>query len=289
MTAEPPTTADLPVTGPEPIPVRPAGDPLGRLGELADWLTAVGTGTLGRVRLLLFAAGAPPDTTLAERLAGRCAVGLRVVDVGAAAGRMEREGALPATATRAAMAAGRQAVDEEVDAGADLLVLGDPEASDVAATIVIAALTGTEPLSAVGPPVGGDDADWMRAVVAVRDGLRRVRPDVGDPRALLARAASPELAALTGSLVQAAARRTPVVLDGVASAAAALLAHDLAPAAGGWWLAGQLGPRAAQQVALSRLGLRPVLQFGVAAPLGCGALLAVPLLRAAADLPAAPR
>ena len=84
-----------------------------------------------------------------------------------------------------------------------------------------------------------------------------------------------------GVLLAAAARRTPVVLDGPATAAAALVAARLSFRAPDWWLAGTLSPDPAHQIALTRLSLEPVLDLGLRGEDGTGALLAVPVLRAA--------
>ena len=53
-----------------------------------------------------------------------------------------------------------------------------------------------------------------------------------------------------------------------------------------WWLASHRSPEPAHAVALDRLGLEPVLDLQVRQEDGVGALLAVPVLRAAAQLAA---
>jgi nicotinate-nucleotide--dimethylbenzimidazole phosphoribosyltransferase len=102
-----------------------------------------------------------------------------------------------------------------------------------------------------------------------------------DPLALLAVAGGADFAAMAGFLVQAAVRRTPVLLDGVASAAAALVGAAVAPAAPSWWLAGHLSPEPAHRIALDRLRLKPVLELQMRLGEGSGALVALPVLRAA--------
>jgi nicotinate-nucleotide--dimethylbenzimidazole phosphoribosyltransferase len=133
----------------------------------------------------------------------------------------------------------------------------------------------------VGRGSGIDDVTWMRKLTAIRDALRRTRPFAADPLTLLAVGGGADVAALTGFLVQAAVRRTPVLLDGVVCSAAALLAAAIAPNAMDWWLAGHLSPEPAHRIALDRLGLIPVLDLGVRLGGGVGALTALPLLRAA--------
>ena len=148
----------------------------------------------------------------------------------AASGPIDAEDALTEDEVNAALAAGKSIVDEEVDAGADLLVAGDMGIGNTtAAAVLVAALTGTEPVAVVGRGTGIDDTTWMRKTAAIRDALRRAKPVTADPVALLRTVAGADIAAMAGFLAQAAVRRTPVVLDGVVSGAAALVAEELAP------------------------------------------------------------
>jgi nicotinate-nucleotide--dimethylbenzimidazole phosphoribosyltransferase len=197
-------------------------------------------------------------------------------------GRIDREDALREDEQRTAVAAGIAVADEEIDGGADLLVTGHLGAGgSTAAAALVSVLTDTEPVKVVGRGSGIDDDTWMRKAAAVRDARRRGAPARADPDRLLAVAGAADLAALAGFVLRAAARRTPVLLDGLVTTAAALVAHEAAPRVMRWWLAGQLSPEPAHLIALRRLGLDPVLDLGITAGTGCGALAAVPLLRAA--------
>ena len=197
-------------------------------------------------------------------------------------GRIDREDALALAEAEAAFAAGMAVADEEVDGGADLLIPGDlGVAGTTVAAVLVAALTDAEPVKVIGRGSGIDDRTWMRKVVAIRDGLRRARPFTGDPVALLAVAGGADVAAMTGFLVQAAVRRTPVLLDGVLSAAAALVGSAAAPAATAWWAAAHRSAEPAHRIALDHLSLTPVLDLGIRAGAGAGALTLLPLLRAA--------
>lgn len=198
-------------------------------------------------------------------------------------GRIDREDALTAAEAAQAFAAGMAVADEEVDAGADLLVPGDMGiANTTPAAVLTAALTGEDVAAVVGRGTGIDDAGWMRKTAVARDALRRARPRLGDPIDLLAAVGGADLAAMAGFLVQAAVRRTPVVLDGVVSGAAALVAARVAYRAPRWWLAGHRSPEPAHAAALRRLGLEPVLDLEMRLGEGTGALLAVPVLAGAA-------
>ncbi|MFB9902425.1 nicotinate-nucleotide--dimethylbenzimidazole phosphoribosyltransferase [Allokutzneria oryzae] len=197
-------------------------------------------------------------------------------------GLIDREDALTAAETAAAVKAGRDIADEEIDGGADVLVAGDMGIGNTTpSAVLIAALTGSEPVAVVGRGTGIDDQGWMRKTAAIRDALRRARKVGADPVALLRTAGGADLAAMAGFLAQAAARRTPVVLDGVVVGAAAMVAEELAPGAREWWVAGHRSVEPAHAIVLDHLDLKPILDFGMRLGEGSGALTALPVLSAA--------
>lgn len=197
-------------------------------------------------------------------------------------GNIAVEDAMSAEETAAAIDAGRRIADEEVDAGADLLIAGDMGIGNTtAAAALVAALTETEPVVIVGYGTGIDDAGWMRKTAAIRDALYRARAVTSDPVGLLRCCGGADLAAMAGFCAQAAVRRTPLVLDGIAVTAAALVAERLAPGARRWWQAGHRSPEPAHGLALSALELDPILDLRMRLGEGTGAALAVPVLRAA--------
>lgn len=297
---------------------------LGRLAELGCWLAAAQGACPPRPpersRVIVVAAdhgiaaagvSAHPSSVTARQLAAArertapvavmapvAGASLRLVDVGvqateaderyhvrAGSGRIDREDALTAAEVVRAIDIGRMLADEEVDSGADLLAVGAlGVGATTPASVLVAALTGIEPVAVVGRGSGIDDAGWMRKATAVRDALRRTKPHVRDPLALLRVAGGADLAVLAGFLVQAAARRTPVLLDGLVTGAAAMLADELAPDARGWWLAAERSPEPAMARVLAHLKLEPVLDLGTRIGDGSGAVAAIPLVQMAARL-----
>ncbi|GAA3844687.1 nicotinate-nucleotide--dimethylbenzimidazole phosphoribosyltransferase [Streptomyces phyllanthi] len=203
-------------------------------------------------------------------------------------GRIDVEDALTLQEAEAAFLAGVAVADEEADSGTDLVVLGDVSVGGTtAAAVLVAALCGTDASVVTGR--GGraiDDLAWMRKCAAVRDSLRRARPVLGEQLRLLATVGGADLAAMTGFLLQCAVRKTPVILDGVVSAACALVGQRVAFRAPDWWLAGQNSGEPAQAKALDRMAIEPLLDHGVSVGEGAGALLALPLVQAAAALAA---
>ncbi|KKE98551.1 nicotinate-nucleotide--dimethylbenzimidazole phosphoribosyltransferase [Mycolicibacterium obuense] len=208
-------------------------------------------------------------------------------DIGAhkvrrSSGNIAVEDALGPDEVVAAVEAGRRIADEEVDAGADLLIAGDMGIGNTTpATTLVAALTGAEPVAVVGRGTGIDDEGWKRKTAAIRDALYRTKRLSADPIALLRICGGADLAAMTGFCAQAALRRTPVLLDGVVVTAAALAAERLAPGARLWWQAGHRSTEPAHGMALTELGLTPIIDLGMRLGEGSGALVALPVLRAA--------
>ncbi len=197
-------------------------------------------------------------------------------------GNIAVEDALSADETAAAIEAGRRIADDEVDAGADLLIAGDMGIGNTtAATTLVAALTNTEPVAVVGRGTGIDDGGWARKTAAIRDALYRCRDSLTDPVALLRICGGADLAAMAGFCAQAAVRRTPVLLDGLVVTAAALAADGLAPGARQWWQAGHRSTEPAHAVALDRLGLEPIVDMRMRLGEGTGAAVALPVVRAA--------
>lgn len=231
------------------------------------------------VRVVDMALDCPPDSFPEDVVRHRVRRG---------SGRIDIEDALTLDEAEAAFRAGVGVADEEADSGTDLVVLGDVSVGGTTpAAVLIAALCGTDASVVTGR--GGlaiDDLAWMRKCAAIRDALRRARPVLGDQLQLLATVGGADLAAMTGFLLQAAARKLPVILDGVVAAACALVAQRVAFRAPDWWLAGHDSGEPGQAKALDRMALEPLLRQGVKIGEGVGALLALPLVRAASALAA---
>lgn len=286
---------------------KPAGA-LGRLEALSVWLAGVQgecpPRPLARRRLVVFAGdhgvaglgvSAYPAEVTAQMVANMDAggaacsvlarlydVGVRIeaVSVGTPSGPISAGPAVPLDVAEAAFARGAAVADEEVDAGADVLIAGDMGiGNSTVAAALVCAVTGADPVSAVGRGTGVDDAGLARKVEVVRDALARAEWD--SPVSLLSELGGADVAAMTGFLVQAARRRTPVVLDGVVPSACALVASLVEPDFVRYAVAGTRSTEPAQRAVLDALGLEPLLDLGLRLGEGTGALLALPLLDAA--------
>lgn len=105
--------------------------------------------------------------------------------------------------------------------------------------------------------------------------------DRSDPLDVLRRLGGHALAGMAGAVIAARVARVPVILDGVAAAAAGAVLHRLDGRALDHCLIGPLDPEGPHAALLERIGKAPVADFGIAPPPGCGGLIALPILRGA--------
>lgn len=196
-------------------------------------------------------------------------------------GSIDREDAMSPEEAQAAFALGRRIADEEIDEGADVLIPGDMGIGNTTpAAAIIGLLTNAEVAEVTGRGTGIDDETWMRKCAAVRDAMRRGREHKADPLALLAAIGSPDFAAATGFVLQAAVRGVPVILDGTISSACALVADRMSSRAKQWWLSGHRSTEPAHARALAHLDLEPIVDYSLRLGEGTGALLALLIVQA---------
>jgi nicotinate-nucleotide--dimethylbenzimidazole phosphoribosyltransferase len=177
--------------------------------------------------------------------------------------------------------AGAAVAQQLVDEGYDCLLSGDMGiANTTPSAALVAAFTGSAPGRVTGRGTGVDDPTLARKVEVVSAALLE-RPPGDDPVETLASVGGFEHAGIAGFVLGAAARRTPVILDGVIAGAAALVAQALAPDALGYCFAGHRSVEPGHVVALDRLGLRPLVDLDLRLGEGTGAVLSFPLVEAA--------
>lgn len=152
----------------------------------------------------------------------------------------------------------------------------------VAAALSAALLGMDDAGDVVGLGTGADAAMLTRKRDVVDRALARARATHGsalaDPMRALAALGGPEIAFLTGVTLGAAHNRTPVVLDGLATSVAALIAARIEPAVQATLIAGQRSRERAHARVLAELGLEPLLDLRLRAGEGVGACLAAQLL-----------
>lgn len=197
-------------------------------------------------------------------------------------GSIDREDALTAAEVTAALAAGDRIAAEQIADGAQLLIAGDLGIGNTTvAAALIAASYGLPAAAVTGRGTGVDDATLAHKTAVIDAALARAGARAADPMERLAALGSADLAAGVGFLLGAARRGTPVLLDGLIALAEAVVAASIDSGVVAWLAAGHRSTEPGQSVALTRLGLKPLLDLGLRLGEGTGAVAAVPLLRSA--------
>ena len=106
-------------------------------------------------------------------------------------------------------------------------------------------------------------------------------PGPNDPIGIVAAVGGLDIAALIGLYIGAAYTRTPIVIDGVISVAAALLAARLQPLAREFMIASHVSQEPAYALAAEALALRPMLNLNMRLGEGSGCPIAMGLIDAA--------
>lgn len=190
---------------------------------------------------------------------------------------MTREEALRAVET------GIETARDLVTAGNKALLTGEMGiANTTVSAALIAVYTGADPAEITGRGTGINDEMHARKVDVVRRALELHQPDPQDPIGVLAAVGGLEHAAMVGLILGGASLRTPVILDGVSAGAAALVARAIAPEALAACIAGHRSAEPGHVAALTKLGLRPLVDLDLRLGEGTGALLALPVVQSAA-------
>lgn len=295
---------------------------LGRIEEIAAQIALLqGTEApvMARCTLILFAAdhgiaGAgvsayPQEVTrqmLLNFLTGGAAsnvfarvndVALQVVDAGVAGAPIVHPGlidrrigagtasfldgpAMSAAQAERALAEGAEAARA---APGEALAFGEMGIANTATAAALAhKLTGLPLAALVGRGTGLDDAGLERKLAV----LERAAARTGDltPRAAMAEYGGFELIMMTGAMLETARSGRVALIDGFIATAAALLAVSLEPDARKAMIFAHESEESGHSALLGALQARPLLALGMRLGEGTGALLAWPLLKAAAAM-----
>ncbi|MBI3811018.1 MAG: nicotinate-nucleotide--dimethylbenzimidazole phosphoribosyltransferase [Nitrospirae bacterium] len=195
---------------------------------------------------------------------------------------MARGPAMTEEEARRAVGVGCQLAEEAVREGVGLLATGDMGIGNTTASSAITATMTGKPVSEVtGRGTGIGDQILKHKQAVIEQAIRINRPDIKDPLDVLAKLGGLEIAGITGLILGAAAHRIPVVLDGFISTAAALIAMALKPETKNCLLAAHQSVEPGHRIALTALGLHPVLDLNMRLGEGTGAALGMGMVEAA--------
>ncbi|WP_457627312.1 nicotinate-nucleotide--dimethylbenzimidazole phosphoribosyltransferase [Oceanithermus sp.] len=210
--------------------------------------------------------------------------------VRAGTGNIARDPAMSPAEAMAALHAGENAARRAISEGATLLAAGDMGIGNTtAAAALTAALLGLPASEVTGRGTGVDDAAYARKVAVVERALERATVELGDltkadPLEVAAQLGGLEIVAAAGVFLAGATAGLPVVTDGFPVTAGALLAVRLEPNLKDHLFAGHRSVEPGHARQLEALGLEPLLDLNLRLGEGTGAVLAFPILRAAAEV-----
>ncbi len=191
----------------------------------------------------------------------------------------------------AALATGAALGDAAAAQGVALLALGEMGIGNTtAASAITAALTGAPAEHVTGRGTGLSDEAYQRKQAVITAVLNQHFPaanesvSADDALEILRCVGGLEIAAMAGMMLSAAGHRIALVIDGFISTAAAAVACALAPNARDYMFAGHRSQEPGHRILLERLALRPILDLEMRLGEGTGAVLAMPILEAAAHL-----
>ncbi len=165
----------------------------------------------------------------------------------------------------------------------DILACGEMGIGNSAsAALLMHRLADVSLAQCVGRGAGHDDAGLAHKLAVLERAAART--NVRAPLDVLAEFGGCEIAMMAGAILGAASARRVMIVDGFISSAAALVAVRLAPAVFPFCVFSHRSAEAGHRLLLDALGAKPLLDLDMRLGEGTGALLAVPLLRAAANL-----
>ena len=146
-----------------------------------------------------------------------------------------------------------------------------------AASLLLARLAGLDVADVTGAGTGLDAAAVQRKIGILREVLAR-HPEARTPLEALAAFGGFEIATLVGAVLQAAAERRVIVVDGFIATSAVMVATHLVPAVAQRCVYAHRSGERGHALMLAHLRADPLLDMGLRLGEGSGATLAWPLL-----------
>ena len=190
------------------------------------------------------------------------------------------EPAMSKDAALAAMQVGFECALAVKDDGYSVIGTGEVGMGNTttAAACIMAALGTMDAEKAVGRGAGLTDEAYAIKKAIVRKALERHNPNPADAIDILSKVGGLDIAAMVGLYLGAAVVRLPIVVDGVISAAAALLAIRLQPLAKDFMIASHLSEEPAYALAMADMGLTPILNLNMRLGEGSGCPIAMTVM-----------
>ena len=184
-----------------------------------------------------------------------------------------------------AVETGMEIVNAKVRQGVRCFSLGEMGIGNTTASaLIVSVFTGLSPSVVTGRGTGISDDKLKVKTEMVRRALEMNMPCREDGLDVLTKVGGFEIGALAGVVLGAAANRCAVVLDGLNTTAAAMIADAIHPLARKYMFASHLSGEPAHINALEHLGLAPCIDMGIRLGEAIGASVVVEMLKLSVTL-----
>jgi len=184
----------------------------------------------------------------------------------------------------AALEIGAQSAERLVAGGSRALCTGEVGIGNTtSAAILIATFCSAESNQVTGYGSGIPEDIFQSKLNIVTNALNQSKL-LSDPLEILAKYGGFEIAALVGFIIRSATLKVPIILDGVITLAAAVAANKIRPGITNNLIAGHCSAEPASAIAIRYLQLDPILDLDLRLGEGTGAVLAIPIMRAACNI-----
>ena len=195
------------------------------------------------------------------------------------------ESAMTKDETRRAIEAGIEVVDALVQKGYNLFALGEMGIGNTTtSSAVLNVLTDIPLEKIVGRGSGINDETLEHKKEVIKDSIMKNKPDKSDPIDVISKVGGLDIAAMTGAFLGCAKNRIPVIIDGLISGVAALLAYKLAKNTRGFMLPSHLSEEPGMIWLMKEMDMEPVFLMNMKLGEGSGAILMFPFIDAACNI-----
>jgi len=208
--------------------------------------------------------------------------GLRVKKINYGTKNMAKGPAMSRDEAIKAICAGIEVFEEELKRGVDIAGTGEMGIGNTtSASAITAVFTGKSVEEVSGKGAGLDDSGLRNKIEVIKKSLIINKPDATDAIDVLSKVGGFEIAGLAGIILAAAYYKTPVVIDGFISGAAALIAFKIEPKVKDYMIAAHKSQEGGHKIILEHIGLRPLLDLDLRLGEGTGGALGIGLADAA--------
>lgn len=201
--------------------------------------------------------------------------------VGRGTGNMRRGASMSRSQAEQAIEVGLELADTAKQQKIDILGTGDMGIGNTSpSSAILSVLTGTPPNKTTGCGTGIDEKTWKHKVAVIEDAVKLNRPDPEDPIDVLAKVGGFEIAGIVGLVLGASANGIPIVIDGVISIAAAVIAFRLNKNVRDYLFTSHKSSEPGCEMGFEILKQKPLLDLGMRLGEGTGAVIAMNLLDA---------